>query len=308
MDSVRPETGRRHSLCSCFDCLVPVRCIIDQHEVEIIPASARSTTSNEYSARGALSSGYNSSSYRQQQLHQLSQRAAAVDLSPRQGNLFSSSINPPEQQQQQPASYRSAAAASDIFTQSRQASWDTKAPRVPLINLRKMQEHGAALSSSSPPDSERLLAAAAVYTPQTVLLKDIEKNEIKRNHNNEDSSNKEMQFNSIKEQQQEPQQRPAYDECKEVNKEENVLFSNDECFKKMTSLGSKNTNYMSGPGASLFNNTVKEEDYKGEVKTQQQARSGLRGVCTDIDSFPLLGLEYSLCIQTKQVNHFKFKK
>ncbi|KAL8425284.1 hypothetical protein Efla_005848 [Eimeria flavescens] len=152
MDSGRGPTG---NFCrKCCSCLVPVRCIIDQHEVEIIPASARSSTSNDYSVRGGSSfdstsrTAYGSSSYRQHQHQQLSQRAAAVG-SPRGTNVYplnhgpASGAAPAEM-----ASYRSAA-ASDLFSDnSRLSSWDSRAPRVPLINLRKIQHHGAALPFS----------------------------------------------------------------------------------------------------------------------------------------------------------------
>lgn len=298
MDSGRPDTARRHCACSCFDCLVPVRCIIDQHEVEIIPASARSTNSNEYSARGgsgadsASRAAYGSSSYRQQQLQQLSQRAAAVDLTPRQGRggLFAPSMQPPEQQ---PASYRSAAAASDIFCQSRQGSWDTKAPRVPLINLRKMQEHGATLPPS-PADSERLLAAA-VRTPQT-SVEDSEKSKVKGNNDNADP-HKKVHF-SLPEERQRRLFAASSGHCgdmKETEKREDAFFFGDDCFKGITPPSKLHIKVR--PGASLFNDGGGEAAAEGQHA--ESARSGFCGVYTDFDSFPLLGMEYSLCTENQ---------
>ncbi|KAL8450292.1 hypothetical protein Emag_003315 [Eimeria magna] len=144
----------------CCNCLVPVRCIIDQHEVEIIPASARSCTSNDYSVRGGSSfdstsrTAYGSGSYRQCQHQQLSERVARLD-SGRGVDLFYSANQGPSSVRGAPelASYRSAG-ASDLFSGgSRQSSWDTKAPRVPLINLRKIQHHCASLPASPAGDS-----------------------------------------------------------------------------------------------------------------------------------------------------------
>lgn len=166
MDSGRSGTGGPCS--NCCECLVPVRCVIDQHEVEIIPASARSSTSNEFTARGGSSldstsrTAYGNSSYRMQQRQQLSQRAAALGSTRNalfyQGNSFL-------QQARDDISYRSAAPA-DIFSEaSNQVSWDSKAPRVPLINLRKIQHHGSSLPSS-PLDSERLSAVQESNYPR----------------------------------------------------------------------------------------------------------------------------------------------
>ncbi|KAL8443645.1 hypothetical protein Emed_006663 [Eimeria media] len=163
--------GPAESPCrKCCSCLVPVRCIIDQHEVEIIPASARSCTSNDYSVRGGSSfdstsrTAYGSGSYRQYQHQQLSERAARVDMG-RGGDLFNPSNQGPASVRggaAELASYRSAG-ASDLFNGgSRQSSWDTKAPRVPLINLRKIQHHGATLPVS-PADEAR---AAAWQSPK----------------------------------------------------------------------------------------------------------------------------------------------
>ncbi|XP_026192039.1 uncharacterized protein LOC34621231 [Cyclospora cayetanensis] len=148
----------------CCACFVPIRCIIDQHEVEIIPATARSSTSNEYSARGGPSvdstsrTAYGSTSYRHHQYQQLSQRAAAAGGVSSPSGLFfgghhgSTALS----QADEPVSYRSAT-PSDLFIDgtSKQDSWDSKAPRVPLINLRKVQHHQATLPWS-PCDSERL--------------------------------------------------------------------------------------------------------------------------------------------------------
>ncbi|KAL8437947.1 hypothetical protein ACSSS7_000597 [Eimeria intestinalis] len=153
--------GPAESPCrKCCNCLVPVRCIIDQHEVEIIPASARSCTSNDYSVQGGSSfdstsrTAYGSGSYRQYQHQQLSERAARVDSSRGLDLLYPSNQGPasvrgaPEM-----ASYRSAG-ASDLFSGgSRQSSWDTKAPRVPLINLRKVQHHCATFPDFLPDES-----------------------------------------------------------------------------------------------------------------------------------------------------------
>ncbi|KAL8275418.1 hypothetical protein Esti_000630 [Eimeria stiedai] len=144
----------------CCNCLVPVRCIIDQHEVEIIPASARSCMSNDYSVRGGSSfdstsrTAYGSGSYRQYQHQQLSERAAGVDSS-RGVSLFYPPNQGPTSVRGAPeiASYRSAG-ASDLFNGgSQQSSWDTKAPRVPLINLRKIQHHCATVPASPVDDS-----------------------------------------------------------------------------------------------------------------------------------------------------------
>lgn len=169
MDSARAGTGNLYG--SCCDCLVPVRCVIDQHEVEIIPASARSNTSNDYTNRGGSSldstsrTAYGNSSYRHQQYQQLSQRAAAARSSTTPGLFF-----PPHQgssslgQAHEASSYRSAAPSELFSDNSRQVSWDSKAPRVPLINLRKIQHHEATLPGS-PLDSERFAAAQQVGVP-----------------------------------------------------------------------------------------------------------------------------------------------
>lgn len=172
MDSGR--SGSPGTCSCCCDCLVPVRCVIDQHEVEIIPASARTSTSNEYTTRGGSSldstsrTAYGSSSYRNQQHQQLSQRAAAV-VSSRTSGLFYSAHRDLSSlgQAQEAVSYRSAA-PSELFGDSLQVSWDSKAPRVPLINLRKIQQHGSNLPCS-PVDSERL---AAVSQPDGFIRKE----------------------------------------------------------------------------------------------------------------------------------------
>ncbi|CDI81362.1 hypothetical protein, conserved [Eimeria acervulina] len=187
-----PGAPRSFSCSQCCECLTPVRCVVDQHEVEIIPSSARSSSScsssrsnNGYSGRGAISSpdstvrtarfSSSSSCLRQQRHSDGVATAAAAAAAPAAaaatttargvirpaalllGAPLSSAapLGPPGGA---PLTNRSAA-TSEIYTEisSRQISADAAAPKVPLINLQQMQNHRAAAPESPISSSERLL-------------------------------------------------------------------------------------------------------------------------------------------------------
>lgn len=140
---------------NCCECFRPVRCVIDQHEVEIVPASDHTGSSSSCftSSRCSTSrSGFGSNTYRHMQMQQLSQRAALANGTECRNTSLqeiheqvSQELLYSQRSHQALSSFRSASSI-EIFAGSPSAV-DVSVPKVPPINLRSIQGH-----SAPPPD------------------------------------------------------------------------------------------------------------------------------------------------------------